>query len=50
MRSKLFWFLSVPEQGYKIIVCEFALDSKFSYELTSDFFTANEIGQLMGGN
>lgn len=49
MRSKLFWFLNT-ELGYKIIVCEFGLDSRFCYDLTTEFFTANEIGQLMGGN
>lgn len=48
--NKLIWFLPVSNRGYRIIICEFGIDSLFTYDLTTEFFNSNEIGQLMGGN
>jgi len=49
-KAKLLWLLNVPDQGFKIIICEIGIDTKYSFDLGLDFYTANEIGQLMGGN
>jgi hypothetical protein len=51
MKAKLIWFLPIDNLGYRIIVCEFfGMDSRYSYDLSTEFFTQNEIGQMMGGN
>jgi hypothetical protein len=51
MKARLLWLLPIPERGYRIIVCDFfSCGTRHNYDLTTEFFTENEIGQLMGGN
>lgn len=51
MKARLFWLLPIPERGYRIIVCDFfSCGTRHNYDLNTEFFTENEIGQLMGGN
>jgi hypothetical protein len=56
MKARLFWLLPIPEQGYRIIVCDFfSCGTRHNYDLVlrdsdTEFFTENEIGQMMGGN